>query len=170
MECDNAFYPWWHVLPDDVQALVKADDHVGLTAISQHHVCNEFYNPKLNIGLNPRGIHGMTPGEPLHVVHLGLFKYGMEGFFICLDGMNPKSKTPCKIMIQLDSMARKIGRFLSHQSDRGLPQTYFPFGVTGGTKLLGREYHGVLLVILIMHRMEESCLLFLTKMSIPVLH
>jgi hypothetical protein len=53
-ECDNAFYPWWHVFPNDVQALVKAHDHVGLKAISQHHVCNAFYNnPKLNIGLNP---------------------------------------------------------------------------------------------------------------------
>ena len=34
MECDNAFYPWRHVVPDDVQALVKSDDHVGLKAIS----------------------------------------------------------------------------------------------------------------------------------------
>jgi hypothetical protein len=41
--------------------------------------------------------------------------------------------------MHLDSMARRIGRFLSHQSDRGLPRTCFPFGVTGGTKLLGRE-------------------------------
>jgi hypothetical protein len=169
MECDNAFYPWRHVFPEDVQALVKADDHVGLKAISQHHIRNAFYNPKLNIGLNPRGIHGMTPGEPLHVVDLGLFKYGLEGFFICL-GMNPKSKGPCKILMQLDSMARRIGRFLSHQSDRGLPRTYFPFGVTGGTKLSGHEYQGVLLVILIMCHMEESRMLFLTKISIPVLH
>jgi hypothetical protein len=120
MECDNAFYPWWHVLPDDVHALVQSDDHVGLEAISQHHVCNAFYNPNLNIGLNPRGIHGMTPREPLHVVDLGLFEYGLEGFFICLE-MNPKSKAPCKILIHLDSMARQIGRFLSHQSDRRLP-------------------------------------------------
>jgi hypothetical protein len=107
----------------------------------------------------------MTPGgEPLHVVDLGLFKYGLEGFFIYL-GMNPKSKAPCKILMH---MARRIGRFLSHQSDRGLPGTYFPFGVTGGTKLSGNEYQGALLVILIMCRMEESRLLFLTKILIPV--
>jgi hypothetical protein len=43
IECDNAFYPWRHVLPDDVQALVKAHDHVGLKAISQHHVCNAVF-------------------------------------------------------------------------------------------------------------------------------
>ena len=55
----------------------------------------------------------MTPGEPLHVVDLVLFKYGLEGFFICL-GMNPKSKAPCKVLMELDSMARRIGRYLSH--------------------------------------------------------
>jgi hypothetical protein len=29
-------------------------------------------------------------------------------------GMNPKSKAPCKILMELDSIARRIGRFLSH--------------------------------------------------------
>ncbi len=169
MECDDAFYPWCHVMPNAVQALVKANDLEGLKVISQHNVRNAFYHPDLNIGVNPRGIHGMTPGEPLHVVDLGLFKYGLEGFFICL-GQNPKSKAPCKILMQLDSMARRVGRFLSHQSDRGLPRTYFPFGVTGGTKMSGHEYQGILLVLLIMCRMEESRVLFLTKISLPVMH
>jgi hypothetical protein len=58
----------------------------------------------------------MTPGEPLHVVDLGLFKYGLEGFFICL-GMNTKSKAPCKILMQLDSMAWKIGRVTRVMAD-----------------------------------------------------
>ncbi len=169
MDCDNAFYPWRHVKPDVVHALVLSNDLERLKAMSQHPLKNAFYNTKLDIGRNPRGIHGMTPGEPLHVVDLGLFKYGLEGFFICL-GMNPKSKAPCKILMELDSMARHIGRFLSHQSDRQLPRTYFPFGVTGGTKLSGHEYQGVLLVVLIMCVMEESRLMFLTKMSVTVLH
>jgi hypothetical protein len=120
------------------------------TAImSQHPLKNAPYNSKLDICRNPRGIHGMTPGEPLHVVDLGLFKYGLEGFFICL-GMNPKSKAPCKILMELDSIARRIGRFLSHQSDCELPRTHFPFGVTAGTKLSGHEFQGDLLVVLIM--------------------
>ncbi len=169
MDCDNAFYPWKHVMPDAVHSLVASNDVEGLKAMSQHLLTNAFYNPKLDIGHNPRGIHGMTPGEPLHVVDLGLFKYGLEGFFICL-GMNPKSKAPCKILMELDSMARRIGRFLSHQSDRQLPRTYFPFGVTGGTKLSGHEYQGVVLVVLIMCVMEESRLMFLSKISVTVLH
>jgi hypothetical protein len=170
MDCDNAFYPCWrHVKPDVVHSLVVSDDLEGLKAMSQHPLKNAFYNSKLDIGCNPRGIHGMTPGEPLHVVDLGLFKYGLEGFFICL-GMNPKSKAPCKILMELDSIARRIGRFLSHQSDRELPRTYFPFGVTAGTKLSGHEYQGVVLVVLIMCYMEESRSMFLSKMSVSVLH
>jgi hypothetical protein len=137
--------------------------------MSQHPLKNAFYKSKLDIGRNPHGIHGMTPGEPLHIVDLGLFKYGLEGFFICL-GMNPKSKAPCKMLMELASIARHIGRFLNHQSDRELPRTYFPFGVTAGTKLSGHEYQGVLLVVLIMCYMEESRSMFLSKMSVPVLH
>jgi hypothetical protein len=66
-------------------------------------------------------------------------------------------------------MARHIGRFLSHQSDRQLPRTYLPFGVTAGTNISGHEYQGVLLVVLIMCYMEESHLMFLSKMSVTVL-
>jgi hypothetical protein len=108
------------VKPDDVHSLVVSNDLEGLQAMSQHPLKNAFYNSKLDIGWNPRGIHEMTPGEPLHVVDLGLFKYGLEGFFICL-GMNPKSKAPCKILMELDSIAKRIGRFLRNQSDRELP-------------------------------------------------
>jgi hypothetical protein len=160
-------------MPDAVQALVKVNDVKGLKVISQPHVQNTLYIPKFNIGRNPQGIHGMTPGEPLHMVDLGLFKYGLEGlfkyglegFYICL-GMNPKSKWPCKILAEVDSMAWRIGRFLSHQSDRGLPRTYFPFDVTGGIKLLGLQVpRGSARVLLIMCHLEESSLLFLKQIS-----
>jgi hypothetical protein len=79
-------------MPDAVQALVKVSDlEGGLKVISQHNVRNALYNLKLNIGRNPRGIHRMTPGEPLHMADLRLFKYGLEGFYICL-GMNKKKE------------------------------------------------------------------------------
>jgi hypothetical protein len=84
MDCDNAFYPWWHVKPDVVHSLVVSNDLEGLKAMSQHPLKNAFYNSKLNIGRNPRGIHGTTPGEPLHVVDVGLFKYGLEASLFVL--------------------------------------------------------------------------------------
>jgi hypothetical protein len=70
MDCDNAFYPWQHVKPDVVHSLVVSNDLEGLKAMSQHPLKNAFYNSKLDIGRNPRGIHGMTPGEPLHFIDL----------------------------------------------------------------------------------------------------
>jgi hypothetical protein len=76
-----------------VHALVVSNDLERLKAMSQHHLKNAFYNSKLNIGWNPRGMNGMIPGEPLHVVDLGLFKYYLEVFFICL-GIIPKVKHP----------------------------------------------------------------------------
>ena len=108
----------------------------------------------------------MTPGEPLHVIDLGLFLYLLECFWIAL-GLHPvaSSRSPIKILQEVDSMARRIGRFLGHQSDRGLPRTYFPFGITGGTKLAGHEYQGMLLVVLLMCHMEETSALVLPKMT-----
>ena len=60
----------------------------------------------------------MTPCQPLHVVDLGLFKYTLEEFYICL-GMNLKSKGPSKILMEVDSMARRVRRLMSHQRIRG---------------------------------------------------
>jgi hypothetical protein len=52
--------------------------------------------------------------------------------------------------------ARKIGKALGHQRDRNLPRTYFPNGVTGGTKLAGHEMKGVILVLLILCKMTDT--------------
>ena len=166
LEVDNPDYPWRHLMPGDVSKLVEAKDLDGLKAISQHYVQNAYYNPLLCLGGIPRGIHGMTPGEPLHVIDLGIFKYLIESFCIAM-GMNPiaSSRAPTKMLSHIDSMARRVGRFLGHQGDRGLPRTYFPFGITGGTKLAGHEYLGVMLVLLVMCHMQETRQLFLTKIT-----
>jgi hypothetical protein len=37
-----------------------------------------------------------------------------------------------------------------------MPRIYFPNGVTGGTKLIGHEMNGVILVVLILCKMKES--------------
>ena len=70
---------------------------------------------------NPRGIHGITPGEPLHVVDLGILKYGLEGLYVAL-GMNPTHRgNKVKGLAEIDAFARRLGRYLGHQSDQGLP-------------------------------------------------
>jgi hypothetical protein len=156
-------YLWGHILPEEIEALVSAGNFDGLKNISQHPIRNAFYDG-VCLGGNRRGIHGMTPAEPLHLLELGLFKYAIEGFCISL-GYSPKSKSYPKIIKDLDNWARRIGRFLGHQSDRGLPRTYFPNGISGGTKLAGHEMNGVLLVLLILCKLEDTKELLLSKMS-----
>jgi hypothetical protein len=43
-----------------------------------------------------------------------------------------------------------------------MPQKYSPNGVTGGTKLAGHEMNGVILLLLILCKMKESCKLLLS--------
>jgi hypothetical protein len=160
-QTDNVDYEWEHILPADVQVHIDAKDKEALQSISQHPIRNAFY-VGICLGGNIRGIHGMTPGEPLHVLELGLFKIVIEGFFVNL-GYNPWSKAYPKILEQLDVWARRIGKALGHQSDRNLPRTYFPNGVTGGTKLAGHEMNGVILVLLILCKMTEPRKLLLTS-------
>ena len=162
-ETANVDYLWHHIVPEDVGSLMAAGDFYGLKQISQHPIRNAFQDG-VCLGGNPRGVHGMTPAEPLHLLELGLFKYTVEGFCVNL-GYSPKSKSYPKIIQALDTWARQIGRYLGHQSDRGLPRTYFPNGISGGTKLAGHEMNGVLLVLLIMCKLEATKDLLLTKMS-----
>jgi hypothetical protein len=76
---------------------------------------NAFYEG-ICLGGNKRGIHGMSPGEPLHVLELGLFKMMIEGLYVNL-GYKPGSTSYPKILQLLDVWARKIGSALGHQSD-----------------------------------------------------
>jgi hypothetical protein len=48
----------------------------------------------------------------------------------------------------LNILARKYGKLLTQQSDRNLPRTYFPSGITGDKKKNGHEMQGVILNIL----------------------
>jgi hypothetical protein len=58
-----------HIIPELVQSAIDADDKEGLKALSQHPIQNAFYEG-ICLGGNKRGIHGMSPGEPLHVLEL----------------------------------------------------------------------------------------------------
>ncbi len=141
--------------------MIDAKDKEGLKALSQHPIQNAFYDG-ICLGGNTRGIHGMSPGEPLHVLELGLFKMMIEGFYVNL-GYKPGSKLYPKMLQLLDVWAQRIGRALGHQSDQKMPRTYFPNGVTGGTKLAGHEMNGVILVLLILCKMKDSRNLLLTS-------
>jgi hypothetical protein len=160
-QTENVDYEWEHIIPELVQSAISANDKEGLKALSQHPIRNVFYEG-ICFGGNKRGIHGMSPGDPLHVLKLGLFKRMIKGFYANL-GYKPGSTSYPEILQLLDMWARKIGSALGHQSDRKMTPTYFPNGVTGETKLAGQKMNGIVLVLLILCKMKESCKLLLSS-------
>jgi hypothetical protein len=102
-QTDNVYYGWEHIIPELVQSAIDANDKEGLKALSQHPIQNAFYEGTC-LGGNKRGIHGMSPGEPLHVLELGLFKMMIEGFYVSL-GYKPGSTLYPKILQLLDMWA-----------------------------------------------------------------
>ena len=46
-EINNAFYPWSHTMPGDIQDLIVAGDVAGLKSMLQHNVQNAFLNGDL---------------------------------------------------------------------------------------------------------------------------
>ncbi len=151
LETSNLDNTWDLIVPQDITSLVDANNHAGLQKISQHYVCNAFYEG-ICLGGHSNGIHGITPGEPLHVIDLGNFKGANKGWIENL-GHNPQTKSYPKILMGVSNWACWIGLALTHQSDRKLLGTYFPNGITGGTKLAGHKMSDVQLVILIMCNM-----------------
>jgi hypothetical protein len=79
-----------------VQSLIDANELGALKSIAKHPIRNVFYY-EICLGGNPHGIHVMTPGEPLHVLELVLFKIVIEGFCVNL-GYKPKSESYPKIL------------------------------------------------------------------------
>ena len=126
------------ILKDDVQELVNNKDTEGLKQISQHKVENAMY--KLLLGGIQQGIHGACPPDPMHTVNLGL----MERLCECL-----KFQMGGARMSRLDSIIQILSTFCQHQSDRNMPRTNFPKGISNLTKLSASEMPGVLLCLLL---------------------
>jgi hypothetical protein len=64
---------------------------------------------------------------------------------------------------------RKVGH-LATKATKKMPHSYFPNGVTGGTKLAGHKMNGVILVLLILCKMKDSGKLLLTLKYIQEHH
>lgn len=150
---DDPSYEWEYTAQSILDDLVDNGDLEGLHSFSHHLVRTAWKQLGIKFGENPRGIHGVTPSEALHQVDLGMFKYEIKAFFQAI------GSDKCKLHSSIDEWARCIGRFLLHQSDRKLPRTYFPNGISGGTKLAAHEQIGVLLVLHILLSMEGPCVL-----------
>ena len=56
---------------------------------------------------------------------------------------------------RVDKLAKKLHRYLRWQSERGLPRTSFPQGITSLTKMQGSERTGVLIVLFLIMILEH---------------
>ena len=122
-----------------INKLVQWGDTEMLKSLSQNYLKNGF--DKVRFGLhNNRGIFGACPGEMLHLISLGWFKY-------CLDAFSPQAGGPQSVALkQYDRLCSIIGKRLSQQSNRDIPRTNFPKGFSSGSNLMGHEIAGCLLV------------------------
>lgn len=68
-----------HRLSKDINKLVERGHFDGLKSLSQNYLTNGFETVRFGFH-NKRGIFGACPGEMLHLISLGWFKYLLEAF------------------------------------------------------------------------------------------
>jgi hypothetical protein len=110
---------------------------------------------------NDRGIVGACPGEMLHLVLLGWFKYCHEAFASQAGGKNSVA------VKHYDALCARIGTQLSRHSDCDLPRMNFPKGFSSGTNLMGHKITGCLLVQLFALHTTVFTDIFPTKTKPP---
>ena len=145
--CDDhlAKYPMKTVT--EIQNLVIKEDLDGLKAISQTYLTNAFHPIRFSMG-NDHGIHGSCPSEMLHAFLLGTFKYLRDIFFEYIG----KDSEGARLV---NALSKVYSKFFARQSDRTMPGTTFTKGIQVG-KLMGKDYRGVLLIILAILRSTKG--------------
>ncbi|KAI2495148.1 hypothetical protein MHU86_19379 [Fragilaria crotonensis] len=68
-----------HRVPKKIDALVSKGHTVELQLLSQNYLKNGFAEVRFGLH-NQRGIFGACPGEMLHLISLGWFKYCLQAF------------------------------------------------------------------------------------------
>ena len=141
MKSDHSKAKYKLRLPKNINQLVRNFQYKQLQAMSQNWLKNGLDGVRFGMH-NKRGIFGASPGEILHLIHLGEFKYIIESFF---DQVGRDSI----VCTQVNALTITIGNLLKRQSDRDVPRTNFPSGFVTGKGLMGHEVPGVLLVLLL---------------------
>lgn len=143
-ECSGSSKSFGYPLrsPYLINRLVRGQQIENLALISQQYLKNAFDDVRFG-SHNTRGIFGACPGEMLHLVLLGWFKYTIQSFFV---QAGTKDSDQHKFY---HTLCHDIGHQLQRQSDRDLPRTMFRKGISSTAHMKGHEYRGCLLVFLI---------------------
>ncbi|KAI2495724.1 hypothetical protein MHU86_18783 [Fragilaria crotonensis] len=127
-----------HRSPHGINELVRMGKTDQLKMLSQNYLKNGF--DEIQFGLhNRRGIFGACPGEMLHLISLGWFKY-------CLEAFSAQAGPKSLALKQYDMLCANLGIRLSRQSDRDIPRINFTKGFSSASNLMGHEMAGCLLV------------------------
>ena len=150
----QAKYP--HRKPTVIDRLVNGGKLRQLQLMSQNYCFSGFAEVRFGLH-NNRGIFGACPGEMLHLISLGWFKYCLEAFS---DQAGKPGTVPVK---KYDSLCATIGQRLARQSDRDVPRTNFQKGFSSGANLMGHEFTGCLLVKLFALHTNQFSRIFPTR-------
>jgi hypothetical protein len=118
----------------------KQIDNLGL--ISQHYLKNAFDDVRFG-SHNTRGIFGACPGDFLHLVLLGWFKYTIQSFLVQA-GVKDSDQHKA-----YNTLCHDIGHQLQRHSERDIPRTMFRKGISSTVHLKGHDNRGCLFVFLI---------------------
>ena len=119
----------------NINRLVDRANLDRLKLQSQNYLKNGFDDVRFGMH-NDRGIFAACPGEMLHPISLGWFKYCLDAF-TCQAGGRKGQKS---IALQhYEGLCATIGQLMARQSDRDLPRTTFPKGFSSGANLMGHE-------------------------------
>jgi hypothetical protein len=139
-QADKPMFWFTYTKQRHVQWLINNNDTDSLAAISHHNVCNAFH--RVCFGGDSCGVHGATLFEILHANQIGIVKYAKNYFFMeCLSECN---------CVKVDALAYKLSECCKHQSDRNLPRTSFPYGISSMTKITGMEQSGIILLLILL--------------------
>ena len=145
--CDDHLANYRFKTVHEIQELVQKRNFRGLKDISQTYLTNAFHDLRFSMG-NNRGIHGSCPSEMLHAFLLGTFKYIRDIFFEYIG----KDSEGARV---INALSKVYSKFFARQSDRTMPGTAFTKGIQVG-KLMGKDYRGVLVIILAMLRSTKG--------------
>ena len=106
-------YHFKHTRQVDIEKMVQKMDKDGLQGASQHLLYNAFY--ELDLGPDPRGLHGSTPPDFLHSVQFGPNVYACKGLF--LQKRVPKKKKKN----QDNDTGNKITKKANDEEDSDVP-------------------------------------------------
>jgi hypothetical protein len=143
-ECSGSSKSFGYPLrsPFLINRMVRGKQINNLALISQQYLKNAFDDVRFG-SHNTRGIFGACPGEILHLILLGWFKYTIQSFFV---QAGPKDSDTHKFY---HTLCHDIGLQLQRHSERDLPRTMFRKGISSTAHMKGHEYRGCLLVFLI---------------------